>query len=111
MIEYTGFRFLLFFIAEFAHRRAPSPPSPPTLFLGGWALAGLLGHRRPAAMHVVGPLMLLVKMMVLVGARSSGCGSPTRASVRTSSSASPGRSSSRSALANIVVTGVLKVVF
>ena len=79
------------------------------LFLGGWAVPWL-EHRQRLVLrarpgralrqgdgrvvhHLLGPLHA------------------TPASVRTSSRASPGSSSSRSALANIVVTAVLKVVF
>jgi NADH:ubiquinone oxidoreductase subunit H len=84
-------RFLLFFIGEFATAGAFAAIAA-TLFLGGWWRAGL---DLDSYMNVIGPLVLLAKMM-LFGSSSSGSASPTPASVRTSSSASPGSSSSRS---------------
>ena len=46
MVEYTGFRFLIFFIAEFATAFAFAALAA-TLFLGGWAVPGLGRHRPP----------------------------------------------------------------
>jgi NADH-quinone oxidoreductase subunit H len=62
MTEYSGMRFLLFFIAEFASAGAFAAVAA-TLFLGGWALPGLdLGADY---MNVVGPLVLLAKIMLV----------------------------------------------
>ena len=44
-VEYSGFRFLLFFIGEFATAVAFAAIAS-TLFLGGWDAARELGHRR-----------------------------------------------------------------
>ena len=100
MTEYSGFRFLIFFIAEFATAGVFALIAS-VLFLGGWGVpfswfgwhAAIderrqLDERRRPADHVHQD----------DGARRSsscGCGSATRASVRTSCSASPGRCSSR----------------
>lgn len=64
MTEYSGMRFLLFFIAEFASA-AVFAALAATLFLGGWAIPGV--DLDDNVMNVVGPLVLFVKMM-LVGA-------------------------------------------
>ena len=45
MTEYSGMRFLLFFIAEFASAGAFAAVAA-TLFLGGWALPGRRPRRR-----------------------------------------------------------------
>lgn len=63
-VEYTGLRFLLFFIGEFATAGAFSAIAA-TLFLGGWWLPGL--DLDANYMNVVGPLVLLAKMMVFGG--------------------------------------------
>lgn len=62
MTEYSGIRFLLFFIAEFASAGAFAIIAS-TLFLGGYHLPGL----DPDAnyMNVVGPLVLLGKMILV----------------------------------------------
>ena len=60
MTEYTGMRFLLFFIGEFASAGAFSAIVA-TLFLGGWYLPGLDFDAN--YMNVVGPLILFGKMM------------------------------------------------
>ncbi len=71
MTEYSGFRFLTFFIAEFATAGAFCAIAS-TLFLGGWGLPyswfgwsadsiGSVGNW----MNVVGPLILFGKMMAL----------------------------------------------
>ena len=64
MTEYSGMRFLLFFIAEFASA-AVFAALAATLFLGGWAIPFV--DLDDNVMNVVGPIVLFVKMM-LVGA-------------------------------------------
>jgi NADH-quinone oxidoreductase subunit H len=61
MTEYSGLRFLLFFIGEFASAAAFSAVAA-TLFLGGWYLPGL--DLEADYMNLVGPLVLLGKMML-----------------------------------------------
>jgi NADH-quinone oxidoreductase subunit H len=60
MTEYSGMRFLLFFIGEFASAGAFAAVAA-TLFLGGWWLPGF--DLDSSLMNVVGPLVLLGKMM------------------------------------------------
>lgn len=60
MTEYSGLRFLLFFIGEFASAGAFSAVAA-TLFLGGWSLPGI--DLDENLMNVVGPLVLVAKMM------------------------------------------------
>lgn len=62
-VEYTGVRFLLFFLAEFASAFAYSAVGA-TLFLGGWGLPASWGIGR-GAMHLLGPVVLLAKVFVL----------------------------------------------
>jgi NADH-quinone oxidoreductase subunit H len=62
MTEYTGMRFLLFFIGEFATAGAFSAVVA-TLFLGGWYLPGLSMDAN--YMNVVGPLVLFGKMLLV----------------------------------------------
>jgi NADH-quinone oxidoreductase subunit H len=62
MTEYSGLRFLLFFIGEFASAGAFSALAA-TLFLGGWWLPGL--DLDANYMNVLGPLVVLAKMMVV----------------------------------------------
>jgi NADH-quinone oxidoreductase subunit H len=62
MTEYSGMRFLLFFIAEFASAGAFAAVAA-TLFLGGWALPGL--DLDAGYMNVVGPLVVLGKILVI----------------------------------------------
>ena len=62
MTEYTGIRFLLFFIGEFASAGAFSAIVA-TLFLGGWYLPGLSLDAN--YMNVVGPAVLMGKMMLV----------------------------------------------
>src|SRR5688572_27593196 len=64
MTEYSGLRFLLFFIGEFASAGAFSAIAA-TLFLGGWWLPGL--DLDANYMNVVGPLVVLAKTMVFGG--------------------------------------------
>jgi NADH-quinone oxidoreductase subunit H len=62
MTEYSGLRFLLFFIGEFASAGAFAAVAA-TLFLGGWSLPGI--DLDADYMNVVGPLVLLAKMMLV----------------------------------------------
>ena len=62
MTEYSGMRFLLFFIAEFASAGAFAAVAA-TLFLGGWALPGV--DLDANYMNVLGPIVLLVKIMFI----------------------------------------------
>jgi NADH-quinone oxidoreductase subunit H len=64
LTEYSGLRFLLFFIAEFASAGAFAALAA-TLFFGGWYLPGLDLHAD--YMNVVGPLVLMTKMIVIGG--------------------------------------------
>jgi len=64
MTEYTGLRFLMFFIGEFASAGALSAIAA-TMFLGGWWLPGL--DLDANYMNVVGPLVLFGKMMLFGG--------------------------------------------
>ncbi len=64
MTEYTGLRFLLFFIGEFASAGAFSAIAA-TLWLGGWYVPGL--DMTADYMNVVGPLVLLGKTMIFGG--------------------------------------------
>src|SRR6476660_5000518 len=64
MTEYSGFRFLLFFIAEFASAGAFAALAA-TLFLGGWALPGV--PLDASYMNVIGPLVLFTKMLIIMG--------------------------------------------
>ena len=58
MVEYTGFRFLFFFIGEFGTAFAFAALAA-TLFLGGWAVPGVHG----TAADVLGPVVLFAKVM------------------------------------------------
>lgn len=60
MVEYTGFRFLLFFVGEFGTAAAFSALAA-TLFLGGWAIPGVHG----TAADVLGPFVLIAKVMLV----------------------------------------------
>jgi NADH-quinone oxidoreductase subunit H len=62
MTEYSGLRFLLFFIGEFATAGAFAAIAA-TLFLGGWAVPGI--SLDDNVMNVVGPLVLFAKMMLV----------------------------------------------
>jgi NADH-quinone oxidoreductase subunit H len=71
MTEYTGFRFLIFFIAEFATAGVFALLAS-VLFLGGWGVPfawfGWDGVDEVANwMNLVGPLIMFTKMMVLTG--------------------------------------------
>jgi NADH-quinone oxidoreductase subunit H len=58
MVEYTGFRFLFFFIGEFGTAFAFSAIAA-TLFLGGWAIPGVHGDMA----NILGPVVLFAKLM------------------------------------------------
>jgi NADH-quinone oxidoreductase subunit H len=62
MTEYSGLRFLLFFIGEFASAGAFAALAA-TLYLGGWWIPGL--DLNANYMNVIGPLVVLGKMMVV----------------------------------------------
>jgi NADH-quinone oxidoreductase subunit H len=61
-VEYTGFRFLLFFMAEFATAFAFAAIAA-ILFLGGWWFPGFSADSD--WLNVLGPIVLLVKIMLL----------------------------------------------
>jgi NADH-quinone oxidoreductase subunit H len=60
LVEYTGFRFLFFFMAEFGTAFAFAAIAA-TLFLGGWAIPGVHGDLA----NILGPLVLFTKLMVV----------------------------------------------
>jgi NADH-quinone oxidoreductase subunit H len=62
MVEYSGMRFLLFFIGEFAIAGAFSAIAA-TLFLGGWSLPWVALD--DPIMNVFGPFVLFVKVMAV----------------------------------------------
>lgn len=69
MTEYSGFRFLLFFIAEFATANIFAFLAS-VLFLGGWSLPpfvtdifGIDSYSN--AMNVIGPIVMATKMLLL----------------------------------------------
>jgi NADH-quinone oxidoreductase subunit H len=71
MTEYSGFRFLIFFIAEFATAGVFSLIAS-VLFLGGWGIPfSWFGWSSADEvdnwMNVVGPLIMVTKMVVLSG--------------------------------------------
>src|SRR5215471_12384594 len=61
MVEYTGFRFLFFFIGEFGTAFAFAALAA-TLFLGGWAIPHVTD---PGWSNVLGPIVLLTKVMLV----------------------------------------------
>ena len=61
LTEYSGFRFLFFFLAEFANMFTMSAIAA-TLFLGGYWLPGLSTDQ----LVVLGPIILVVKSLLLV---------------------------------------------
>ncbi|HEU4321341.1 MAG TPA: NADH-quinone oxidoreductase subunit NuoH [Acidimicrobiia bacterium] len=61
LTEYSGFRFLFFFLAEFANMFTMSAIAV-TLFLGGWWLPGIPAE----TLEFAGPLILLGKTFLLV---------------------------------------------
>ena len=60
MVEYTGFRFLFFFIGEFGTAFAFAALAA-TLFLGGWAIPGSTATSPTSS----GPFVLFAKLMVV----------------------------------------------
>ena len=60
MVEYTGFRFLFFFMGEFGTAFAFAGIGA-TLFLGGWSIPGVHG----TAADVFGPIVLFGKVMFI----------------------------------------------
>ncbi len=60
MVEYTGFRFLFFFIGEFGTAFAFSALAA-TLFLGGWSVPWVHG----TAADVIGPAVLVTKVLLV----------------------------------------------
>jgi NADH-quinone oxidoreductase subunit H len=69
MTEYSGFRFLIFFIAEFATAGVFALIAS-VLFLGGWAVPfSWFGwtslNSVPDQMNVIGPLIMFTKMLLL----------------------------------------------
>jgi NADH-quinone oxidoreductase subunit H len=58
MVEYTGFRFLFFFIGEYGTAFAFSALAA-TLFLGGYAIPGVTGDWA----NILGPAVLFAKLM------------------------------------------------
>ena len=61
-VEYTGFRFLFFFMAEFGTAFAFAGIAS-VLFLGGWWVPGL--DVTDNALNVIGPLVLVGKVMLV----------------------------------------------
>lgn len=64
--EYSGLRFLLFFIGEFASAGAFAAIGA-TLFLGGWAVPTAWADIDDNIFNLLGPIILLTKMMILGG--------------------------------------------
>jgi NADH-quinone oxidoreductase subunit H len=60
MVEYTGFRFLFFFIGEFGTAFAFAALAA-TLFLGGYAIPGVTGTWA----NILGPFVLFAKLMLV----------------------------------------------
>ena len=64
--EYSGLRFLLFFIGEFALAGAFAAVAA-TLFMGGWAVPAAWADLDSAWFNLLGPLIMLTKMMLIGG--------------------------------------------
>jgi NADH-quinone oxidoreductase subunit H len=61
-VEYTGFRFLFFFMAEFGTAFAFAAIAA-VLFLGGWWVPGF--DVTDNSLNIVGPLVMLAKIMIV----------------------------------------------
>ena len=61
-VEYSGFRYLLFFMAEFGTAFAFSALGA-VLFLGGWWFPGF--ETDANVLNVIGPVIMLVKVLIL----------------------------------------------
>jgi NADH-quinone oxidoreductase subunit H len=61
LTEYSGFRFLFFFLAEFANMFTMAALAA-TMFLGGYWVPGLSTE----TLQIVGPLILTAKIAILV---------------------------------------------
>jgi len=66
LTEYTGMRFLLFFIGEFASAGAFAAVAA-TLFLGGWTVPAAWVDLDNNLFNLLGPLILLTKMLIIGG--------------------------------------------
>ena len=66
LTEYSGIRFLLFFIGEFAAAGAFAAIAA-TLFLGGWAVPAAWMELDNNLLNLLGPIILLVKMLLVGG--------------------------------------------
>ena len=66
MTEYSGLRFLLFFIGEFASAGAFAAVAA-TLFMGGWAVPDAWADLDSNWFNLIGPLLMLTKMMLIGG--------------------------------------------
>ncbi|MBX3315069.1 MAG: NADH-quinone oxidoreductase subunit H [Actinobacteria bacterium] len=66
MTEYTGLRFLLFFIGEFASAGAFAALGA-TLFLGGWAVPAAWTDLNNNLFNLLGPIIMVAKMCILGG--------------------------------------------
>jgi NADH-quinone oxidoreductase subunit H len=64
MVEYTGFRFLFFFIGEFGTAFAFAALAA-TLFLGGWSLPFLDPADNTLLGDFLGPIVLFIKVMLV----------------------------------------------
>ena len=64
--EYSGLRFLLFFIGEFAAAGSFAAIGA-TIFLGGWAVPTAWADIDSNLFNLLGPIILLTKMMILGG--------------------------------------------
>lgn len=62
--EYSGLRFLLFFIGEFASAGAFAAVAA-TLFLGGWTVPAAWADLNNNLFNLLGPLILFTKMLIL----------------------------------------------
>ena len=64
MVEYTGFRFLFFFIGEFGTAFAFAALAA-TMFLGGWSVPFVDPAHNMLLADVLGPIVLFVKVMLV----------------------------------------------